>query len=195
MAMVQRHRRFLQSLGFAQSHADSNVYVYGKGDRRMLLLLYVDGISLAYPSSMAAVVAGAEAGLAVEYEITGLGAVQWFPGIQISHGDGDGRGTSIALGQKAFISAVLRRFGVEEANGVATPMDTNVKLDLAEEHNEREVDPKGYQAIMGSLVYIALATRPDIGRQDGLRWRWRRRASGRRGGHGGGGMGPGPVCL
>ena len=41
-------------------------------------------------------------------------------------------------------------------------MNTSVRLDLAEELGEREVDPKEYQAIVGSLMYIALATRPDI---------------------------------
>ena len=41
-------------------------------------------------------------------------------------------------------------------------MDVHVKLDLAESRGEREVDPKGYQAIVGSFMYIALATRPDI---------------------------------
>ena len=51
---------------------------------------------------------------------------------------------------------------MEEANGAATPMNTSVRLDLAEELGERKVDPKEYQAIWGSLMYIALATRPDI---------------------------------
>ena len=40
---------FLQSLEFVQSHADPNVYIHGKANTRMLLLLYVDNISLAYP--------------------------------------------------------------------------------------------------------------------------------------------------
>ena len=50
---------------------------------------------------------------------------------------------------------------MEEANGAAIPMSTSVRLDLAEELGEREVDPKEYQAIVGSLMYITLATRPD----------------------------------
>ena len=42
---------FLHSLGFTQSHADRNLYIYGAGPSRVLLLLYVDDISLAYASS------------------------------------------------------------------------------------------------------------------------------------------------
>ena len=51
---------------------------------------------------------------------------------------------------------------MEEANGAATAMNTSVRLDQAEELGEREVDPKEYQAIVGLLMYIALAARPDI---------------------------------
>ena len=40
-------------------------------------------------------------------------------------------------------------------------MATDVKLE-AEKHEAREVHPAEYQAIVGSLMYVALATRPDI---------------------------------
>jgi hypothetical protein len=43
------------------------------------------------------------------------------------------------------------------------PIDPNVKLDLAEDWGEKELeDITDYQAVMGSLMYAALATRPDI---------------------------------
>ena len=42
-------------------------------------------------------------------------------------------------------------------------MDHNLKLDLAEDRGEKELkDIKGYQAFVGSLMYMALATWPDI---------------------------------
>ena len=40
---------FLQSLEFVQSRVEPNVYIHGKANAQMLLLLYVDDISLAYP--------------------------------------------------------------------------------------------------------------------------------------------------
>ena len=51
---------------------------------------------------------------------------------------------------------------MHNAQGATTPMDVHVKLDLAKNRGEREVDPLEYQAIVGSLMYTALATRPDI---------------------------------
>ena len=42
---------FLRSLGFTQSHAAHNLYIYGLGPSRVLLLSYTDNISQAYASS------------------------------------------------------------------------------------------------------------------------------------------------
>jgi len=42
-------------------------------------------------------------------------------------------------------------------------MDRNVKLDLAEDRGEKALDDiTDYQAVMGSLMYAALAPEPDI---------------------------------
>jgi len=42
-------------------------------------------------------------------------------------------------------------------------MDPNLKLHLAEDRGEKELeDITDYQAVMGSLMYAALTTRPDI---------------------------------
>jgi hypothetical protein len=52
---------------------------------------------------------------------------------------------------------------MHNAHGASTPMDPSVKLDLAEDRGEKErKDITGYQAIVSSLMYVALATRPDI---------------------------------
>jgi len=52
---------------------------------------------------------------------------------------------------------------MQNAHTVSTGMDSNVKRDLAKDRVEKELtDIKGYQAIVGSLMYTALATRPHI---------------------------------
>ena len=155
---------FLYLLGFTQSHADRNLYIYGAGPSRVLLLLYVDGISLAYASSAIKAVENIKAKLAAKYRITNLGPARQFLGIEITS-ESTRESTdsyTVSLGQSAFIASILKRFRMENAHGAATPMDVHVKLDLAEHRKEREADPAEYQAIVGSLMYIALATRPDI---------------------------------
>jgi len=103
-----------------------------------------------------------KAKLSEKYKITNLGPARQFLGIEIHH---DENGTGISLGQKAYITTILKRFHMQDAHAVATPMDPNVKLDLADDRGEKQLDKesvKHYQAIVRSLMYAALATRPDI---------------------------------
>jgi len=146
---------FLLSLGFIQSEANPNLYIQNLGE--MLLLLYIDDMLLAYAPTAAKEVEGIKKALAATYKITNLGTARQFLGIEI-HYESDG----ISLGQRVFIDSILKRFHMKTAHGAATPLDDKVKLDLAEEEEDGEVDPKSYQAIVGSLMYITLATRPDI---------------------------------
>jgi hypothetical protein len=126
--------------------------------------LYVDDISMLYPEDATKAAIKVKARLLEKYKITNLGPARQFLVIEIHREeDGTGTGTAISLGQKAFITTILKRFNMQNAHGASTPMDPNAKLDLAEDHGEKELkDIKGYQAIVGSLMYTALATRPDI---------------------------------
>ena len=147
---------FLLSLGFIQSEADPNLYIRNLGE--MLLLLYVDDMLLAYAPTAAKEGEEIKQALAATYKITNRGTARQFLGIEIHH-DTD---RSISLGQRVFIDSLLKLFHMEAAHGAATPLDDKVKLDLAEEEEHGQVDPKSYQAIVGSLMYIALSKRPDI---------------------------------
>jgi hypothetical protein len=54
---------------------------------------------------------------------------------------------------------------MEHNHGDSMPKDPNVKLDLAEDRGEKELEQEDitdYQAVAGSLMYAALATRPYI---------------------------------
>ena len=54
----------------------------------------------------------------------------------------------------------------EEAKPVTTPLDPNVNLDNDEiedeSNNQSEEVSHGYAALIGSLMYLALRTQPDI---------------------------------
>jgi hypothetical protein len=98
-----------------------------------------------------------------QYIMKNLGPVRQFLGLEISR-----NGDTITLGQQAYIDTILQRFEMSTADGVQTPLDPNVRLDRQQEGAEAgqqgavEVDPTQYQAIVGSLMYAALGTRPDI---------------------------------
>ena len=75
----------------------------------------------------------------------------------------------ISLSQSHYIDALLAKYGLTDVNPVTTPMDPNVKLDTYAKDDETEPEgddnPKithGYAQLIGSLMYLAIATRPDI---------------------------------
>ena len=147
----------LLSLEFTQSQADPNLYLRSDG---ILMLLYVDDISMLHPKVASKAAIQVKARLSEKYKITNHGLARQFLGMEIHREE---NGTGISPGQKALITTILKRFHIQNAHDVSTPMDPNVKLDLAENRGEKELkDIKGYQAIVGSLMYTALATWPDM---------------------------------
>jgi hypothetical protein len=72
----------------------------------------------------------------------------------------------ISLSQTHFVDSLLNKFGLENANPVTTPLDPNVNLDDNEtEENSNTQDNQAshfYATLIGSLMYLALGTRPDI---------------------------------
>ena len=67
----------------------------------------------------------------------------------------------ISIHQKQYIHRLLERFGMKDAKPVSTPADISVKL-TKDDGVSNEVDSTEYQSLVGSLIYAAIATRPDI---------------------------------
>lgn len=58
---------------------------------------------------------------------------------------------------------IVTRFGLNEANGCTTPMETKVDWSInAQDMPLDEVGKYWYQAVIGSLIYLMLGTRPDL---------------------------------
>jgi hypothetical protein len=122
-----------------------------------LLHLSVDDMLLTYTLQATKEAEEIKSALAATYKITNLGTARQF---LVSDTYRNENGT-MSLGQGPFIKSVLKHFHMKKAYNATTPLDDKVKLDLVNE-TEREADPREYQAIVGSLIYIALATTPDI---------------------------------
>ncbi|XP_050339482.1 uncharacterized protein LOC126765840 [Bactrocera neohumeralis] len=71
----------------------------------------------------------------------------------------------IKLDQSEYISSVLKRFGMDECNAVATPLDLSQKLTLEmcpkTEEEKKEMEKVPYMEAVGNLLYAAQNTRPD----------------------------------
>jgi len=147
----------LLALGFTQSSADPKLYLHSNG---ILIHRYVDDISMSYPEAATKAAIKVKAILSQIYMVTSLGLARHFLGIEIHRDD-----TGTSLCQKASIATILGRCGMDHTHRASTPMDPNVKLYLAEDQGEKEMeedDITDYQAVVGSLMYTALAPGPDI---------------------------------
>jgi len=68
---------------------------------------------------------------------------------------------NLNLHHTRFILKVLQRFGMQDCNGVHTPMETGRQL-LPGNPDHLLVEPREYQSLVGSLMHIAVGTRPDL---------------------------------
>ena len=144
---------FLLSIGFHRSHADQNLYICSQG---VMILLYVDDIQLLYANTASAHAMHVKEDLMRKYKMSNLGPVKQFLGLEVNRlPDG-----TITLGQQAYIDSVLHRYGMENANSALTPLDHKTRLDNIQD--DSEADREMYQSIVGSLMYAAQGTRPDI---------------------------------
>ena len=94
--------------------------------------------------------------LSERFETKDLGKVRLFCGLEITR---DRSARTITIGQEHYCSAILERFGLENARPVSTPMSASLQLAKLETPT---VDIHKYQSMLGSLMYAATGTRPDI---------------------------------
>ena len=64
------------------------------------------------------------------------------------------------IGQPSYTNSLLQKFGMEAANPVTTLVDTSTKL--VSVTDDEYFDQSHYQSAIGSLLYLSVATRPDI---------------------------------
>jgi hypothetical protein len=96
-------------------------------------------------------------------KIKDLGDLHWLLGIQVKR---DRELRMISFSQRAYIDKILERFNLQDANPLSTPLDPHHKLSLSQSPSTpRQFDEMRsipYREAIGSLMYAALGTRPDI---------------------------------
>ena len=146
-------RDYMEVIGFSQSAADPCVFIRIK-DTMTIVAVYVDDLILiaVTPEEMQKV----KQTLADRFKMKDMGRLHYCLGVSIIQDEG-----CIWLHQKQYVLNMLKRFGLTEAKTVSTPADLSVKL-VKDDGISKEVDPVKYQSMVGSLLYAAMATRPDI---------------------------------
>ncbi|KAE8992242.1 Retrovirus-related Pol polyprotein from transposon TNT 1-94 [Phytophthora rubi] len=153
--------KHLNSMGFEPADANPCVYTRGEGDDECIVCLYVDDMLIA--SRQKAVIASVKAGIAENFRIKDLGRARFILGIEIDY---DMERRTLGISQKAYTESIIKKFGQENAKPCLTPLEPSVQLTKADEPQTEEdkakMKSKPYRSLVGSLMYLACGTRPDI---------------------------------
>lgn len=144
----------LLAFSMKRSCADPCIFYQGQGEDVMLVATYVDDILVACKNESR--IATLYQHLSKSFEMKNLGQVQHCLGMEFSRND-----SRITISQKGYITCLLKRFGMLDAKPARTPLEPNSKLQKPSgvEHEETSFP---YQELVGSLMYLAICTRPDI---------------------------------
>jgi len=92
-----------------------------------------------------------------------LGPIHDILGVKVKQ---EGQTGSIFLSQEKYVDELLARFNMEDAKIVSTPIEQNIKISKEmgpnSEAEREEIKDRPYRELIGGLIYLANATRPDI---------------------------------
>ena len=144
----------LKEKGFKNLRLDPCAYVRRDGEDLEVITVWVDDLLLFTTNDRIMVKLKEE--LHSTFDLTDMGEPSKIVGIEITQ-----RADSIIISQTQYIESILRREGMENANPVSTPLDPNIKLEPNTDNNEPNRS-NAYASLIGSLQFLATATRPDI---------------------------------
>jgi hypothetical protein len=143
---------FLIENGFRIGKVDSTLFTRKLGKDLFVCQIYVDDIK--FGSTNKSFCDEFIKIMVDRFEMSMMRVLTLFLGFQIKQAK---EGTFIS--QMKYTHDVLKKFGMDKAKPIKTPMGTNGHLDL--DLGGTSVDQKVYRSMIGSLLYLC-ASRPDI---------------------------------
>jgi len=142
-----------RGLGFKELPQEPCVMINGG----IIAFFYVDDIVICFRKKDEAKARSAITGLQAKYELSGLGDLKWFLGIHILR---DRAKKLLWLSQEAYIDKIANQFNVDLIGRLPdTPMIGEL---LPNEMTASKTSIHSYQTKIGSILFAAITTRPDI---------------------------------
>jgi hypothetical protein len=144
-ALYERLRDFLIDNGFRIGKVDSTLFTKTIDKDLFVCQIYVDDIIF---SSTNKSFSDEFSKIRTDrFEMSMIGELKYFLGFQIKQLED---GTFIS--QTKYTHDLLKKFGMDKAEPIKTPMGTNGHLDL--DMGSKSIDQKVYHSMIGSLVYF-----------------------------------------
>lgn len=145
----------LSKLGYKKSKFEPCLYTKKNGSSLTIVALYVDDFFIF--SNCQKETSFLKEKLGSEFKVKDLGQAKQILGVRIQYSK-DG---SILLDQEVYIDQILRKFNMSECKSVSTPIDMSIDYESVEGTKCTDQNIP-YQKLIGSLMYLAVLTRPDI---------------------------------
>lgn len=144
----------LKEFGLKRSDFDPCVYI--NASLTIIIAVYVDDFLIFYKKENE--VMKLKTFLNTKLMMKEIGMASECIGIEITKSNG-----RITLGQQKYIQQVLKRFNMSNCNAAKSPGDPNEKLTEKTINAGNDLTGKvPFQELIGSLLYVAQITRPDI---------------------------------
>jgi hypothetical protein len=145
-------RHFLTQNGFRIGKADSTLFIRKVDKNLFICQIYVHDII--FGSTNQSFCDEFHKIMTDRFKMSMIGELKFFLGFQIKQLE-DGT----FLSQTKYTQDILKKFGMDKAKPIKTPMGTNGHLDL--DVGGKSVAQKVYRSMIGSLLYLC-ASRPNI---------------------------------
>jgi hypothetical protein len=151
----------MHRFGFTRCEVEHAVFYRYAGQDAIIVAVDVDDLTMAGNSRNA--IRRFKDELRTVVNIKDLGDLSWLLGIEVKR---DRVLRTISLSQRAYIERIIARFNLQDANALSTPLDPHHKLSLSQSPSTprqfEDMRDVPYREAIGSLMYAALGTRPDI---------------------------------
>lgn len=151
----------LADLGFRRTESDHGVFFKEVGNHLIVLAVHVDDCMVT--GSSVELIGKFKAEMKDKYPLTDLGPIHWLLGIKVTR---DLAERTITLSQHTYIESIITRFNFNDLKPCSTPLDPNLPLTKAQSPTTSteiaRMKNVQYREAIGSLMYAAMGTRPDI---------------------------------
>ena len=151
---------YLKANRFVANVQDPCLYTRGRvdNDDYAILVFWVDDIIVGGKTDTN--INSVKTLLQEKFNMDDRGQLQWFLGIDFKRLN-DGR---YQINQQRYAEQILKRYGMAECKPASTPSgsDTHLQKATDDEHEQVHISKFPYREIVGSLIYLMTATRPDI---------------------------------
>ncbi|CAI7818619.1 unnamed protein product [Closterium sp. NIES-53] len=150
-------REVLEEIRFTPSSADHSLFMLGEGEQRSFMVVYVDDILIFSPSSD--LVKEVMLKLQDKFKCKALGDVSFYLGLLFER---DVEKRCMRVHQRKYLEALAANFGQSEGH-VATPFPSGFKCVKGPEDESVGEEERGrFHSLVGSLMYAAVNSRPDV---------------------------------